>query len=161
MNKMMTLVAAGAATLLASAAMAQTGSMGASQNNAESRQYQQKVRSDTTFRSDRERRECGPIQASDLRQQCIDSFAADSRATRSTMSGDRPGDRRSNAAMSGSASSRSGSSMSNRGASATTSSGSGDAMMRNAPVGRGSPATVPPASANAPAPRHNDGGSGR
>lgn len=172
MNRIATLVAVGAATLLASTAMAQTsstmsrssqgtGSMNSqtspAQNNAESRQYQDRVRGDAGFRNARTQRECGPIQSSELRQQCVDSFASYPDASpgmstsRRAGTGTGPGP---STAMTGS--SRSGKTMSG-----TTSSGGSSDSMRGGALRPGADASTPPKSASAPAnQRSNDGGSG-
>ena len=167
MNKIATLVAVGA-TLLASTAMAQTsstmsrssqgtGSMSSSQtsaaqNNVESRQYQNKVRADSSFRNARQQRECGPIQSSELRQQCVDSFASYSNSNPGTMS---TTSRTSAGSTAITGSSRSGESMSG-----TTSSGGSNDRMGSGALRPGADASTPPKSASDPAnQRTGDGGS--
>jgi hypothetical protein len=74
------LLALGAATWMASSALAETDSAQAlnpdpSINRKASRDYTSLVDRDAAFRSKRIREECDPIQDADLRQQCVASFS--------------------------------------------------------------------------------------
>jgi hypothetical protein len=80
MNKPFTLLLAlGAATWMASSALAETDSAQAlnpdpSINRKASREYTSLVDHDAAFRNKRIREECGSIDDVDLRQQCVASF---------------------------------------------------------------------------------------
>ncbi len=89
-----TLLAIGTAALLAGPALAQSSAADNPQLNVrESQNYNSMVDHSNSFRAERMRKECDPIQSDDLRRQCIESFGATSssgagdQSTRSTRSG--------------------------------------------------------------------------
>jgi hypothetical protein len=49
----------------------------AAANVRQSEQYEQELRSNPSFRAQRMKLECGPINDPQLHQQCVDSFAGD------------------------------------------------------------------------------------
>jgi hypothetical protein len=75
MKSFAALLLLGAATLITSDAFAQAATNpDPAVNVRDSRNYESMVDSNAGFRTNRMRQECDPIQADDLRRQCIESF---------------------------------------------------------------------------------------
>jgi hypothetical protein len=91
MKSFAALLLLGAATLITSDALAQAATNpDPTVNVRESRNYDAMVDSNPGFRNNRMRQECDPIQADDLRRQCMDSFRTPQTPTSSGASGTPP-----------------------------------------------------------------------
>ena len=87
MKPTIALLAIGTAVLIAAPALAQSSTADNPQLNVrESQSYNNMVERNSSFRAERIRKECDPIESDDLRRQCIESFGVG--ATTSSGAGD-------------------------------------------------------------------------